>query len=176
MRFLLLHLLRLGALASLAAGLSGLLAEPVSWRTGMDFITGDARAAVGEVSVERCAELVRAHRRQLTCAGALVEDRLDDLVRRGLVATLAAGALLVLVGRLAWSPGDRSQATVEALLLTAATVAVAAVAAAELPAGLAGTEGLVPGAGRALLQGGAAAVLGALLLAQAVNRWQRLAG
>jgi hypothetical protein len=129
MRYLLLHLLRLGALAALASGLSGLLAEPVSWRTGVDFITGDARAQVGQVSVERCAELTRLHRRQPTCAGALVEERFDELVRSGLLATLAAAAALVLLGRFTMPPEDGQQATVEAVLLTAAVVAFAAVAA-----------------------------------------------
>jgi hypothetical protein len=175
MGFLLLHALRIGALALLAAGLSGLLAEPVSWRTGMDHFAGDARARVGEVSVERCAELARLHRRQVTCAGALVEDQFDELVRFGLGATLAAGAALVLLRRVTMPPRDRTQAVVEALVLTAAVVAFAAVAAADLPAGLAGVAGLEPGSGRSLLQGGVSAVLGALLLAQAVNRWRRLA-
>ena len=75
----------------LAAGLSGLLAEPVSWKTGKDFFTGDARARVGELSVERCAELTRLHRRQITCAGALVEDQFGELVEHGALLTAMAG-------------------------------------------------------------------------------------
>ena len=98
MRFLLLLLLRLAALGMLAAGLSGLLAEPVSWKTGMDHFTGDDRARVGELSVERCAALARLHKRQPTCAGALVEDHFGELVEGGLVVTLVASALLVVLG------------------------------------------------------------------------------
>jgi hypothetical protein len=175
MRHLLLQLLRLGALAVLGAGLSGLLAEPVSWKTGTDYLTGDARAQVGALPVERCAELSRAHPRQRTCAEALVEERLGELVQSGAVATLAAGAVLLLLRRSMGPPRDRRQATVEAIVLTAAVVAFAAVAAAELPAGLAGTAGREPGAGRYLLRGVVAAILGGQLLARAVNRWRGLA-
>jgi hypothetical protein len=176
MRFVLLHALRLGALVLLAAGLSGLLAEPVSWRTGMDFFTGDDRARVGELSVERCAELARLHRGQNTCAGALVEDHFGELVEFGLVASLAGVALFVLLGRLAMPPVGRREETAQAILLTAAAVAFAAVASATLPAGLSGVGTLVPGAGRALLQGGVAALLGGWLASKAVDGWRRLAG
>jgi hypothetical protein len=176
MRFFLTRVLRLGALAVLAAGLSGLLAEPVSWRTGMDFLTGDARVRVGELSVERCAELARLHRRQSTCAGALVEDHFGELVEYGLLATLAGGALLLLLRRFSLPPRGRAEATAEALLHTLAAVAFAVVAAGDLPDGLAGAAALVPGAGRALLLGSVAAAFAAGLLAGAVGRWRRLAG
>jgi hypothetical protein len=176
MRFLLVRVLRLGALAVLAAGLSGLLAEPVSWRTGMDFFTGDDRARVGELSVERCAELARLHRGQATCAGALMEDHFGELVESGLLATLAGGAVLLLLRRFSLPPRGRAEETVEALLLTLAAVAFAVVAAGDLPDGLAGAAGLLPGAGRALLQGSVAAAFAAWLLAGAVGRWRRLAG
>jgi hypothetical protein len=176
MRFLLTRVLRFGALAVLAAGLSGLLAEPVSWKTGRDFFTGDDRARVGELSVERCAELARLHRRQATCAGALVEDHFGELVEYGLLGTLAGGALLLLLRRLSLPPRGRAEGTAEALLLTLAAVAFAVVAAGDLPDGLAGAAGLLPGAGRALLQGSVAAAFAAWLLAQAIARWRRLDG
>lgn len=174
MRFVLPHALHLAALALLAAGLSGLLAEPVSWRTGMDFFTGDDRPRVAELSVERCAELSRLHRRQATCAGALVEDHFGELVEYGLVAALAGAALLILLRRFAMPPADRRQETARSILLTAAAVAFAAAAVAELPVGLSGMGSLEPGAGRSLLQGGVAALFGAWLAAQAVDGWRRL--
>jgi hypothetical protein len=176
MRFLLLLLLRLAALGMLAAGLSGLLAEPVSWRTGMDHFTGDDRARVGELSVERCAELARLHKRQPTCAGALVEDHFGELVEAGLVVTLVASALLVLLGRFARAPHDQKEETLEAVLVTAAAIAFASVAAADLPSGLSGLQRLTPGSGRALLQGGVATVFGGWLAARAVGCWRHLAG
>jgi hypothetical protein len=176
MRLVLVMVLRVGALALLAAGLSGLLAEPVSWTTGMDFFTGDDRARVGELSVERCAELARLHRRQATCAGALVEDHFGELVEHGLLATLAGVALLLLLRRFSLPPRGRPEATAEALLLTGAAVAFAVVAADDLPDGLAGLAGLLPGAGRTLLQGSVAAAFAAWLVAGAVGRWRRLVG
>ena len=176
MRFLLTRVLRLGALAVLAAGLSGLLAEPVSWKAGMDFLTGDDRARVGELSVERCAELARLHRGQATCAGALVEDHFGELVQFGLLATLAGAVLVTLLGRFAMPPRDRGEETVQAILLTAAAVAFAAVAVAALPAGLSGAGSLEPGAGRSLLQGAVAALFGGWLAVQAVDGWRRLVG
>jgi len=176
MRFLLTRVVRLGALAVLAAGLSGLLAEPVSWRTGMDFFTGDDRARVGELSVERCAELARIHRGQSTCAGALVEDHFGELVESGLLASLIGGTLLLLLRRFSLPPHGRLEVVGEALLLTLAAVAFAVVAAGQLPDGLAGAAGLRPGAGRSLLQGVVATAFGAWLLAQALGRWRRLAG
>jgi len=176
MRFLLVLVLRLAALGMLATGLSGLLAEPVSWKTSMDHFTGDDRARAGELSVERCAELVRLHRRQRTCAGALVEDHFGELVEAGLVVTLLAGALLALLGRFARAPHDQKEATLEALLITAAAVAFASVAAADLPASLAGLQSLAPGSGRALLQGGVAALFGGWLGTRAVGCWRHLAG
>lgn len=175
MRFLLVHILRLAALAVLAAGLSGLLAEPVSWKTGIDFFTGDSRALVGDLSVERCAELARLHRRQATCAGALVEDHFGELVEFGLVAVLAGGVLLLLLRRVAMPPRGSQELTVEAVLLTVAAVTFAAVAADGLPAGLAGAAGLEPGAGRPLLRGGVAVLLAGWLAARAVQRWRQLA-
>ncbi len=176
MRFLLVHLLRLGALAVLAAGLSGLLAEPLSWRTGMDYFTGDGRAHVGELSVQRCAELTRLHRRQATCAGALVEDAFGELVQFGLVMVLAGGAALFVLERFVSVPRGRHEDAAEAVLLTVAAVAFAAVAAAGLPVGLAGLEAMEAGSGRALLQGGVAALFGAWLALRAVGEWRRLAG
>jgi hypothetical protein len=176
MRFLLVRVLRLGALAVLAAGLSGLLAEPVSWWTGRDFFTGDDRARVGDLSVERCAQLTRLHRGQATCAGALMEDHFGELVEYGLLATAAGGALLLLLRHLSLPPRGRAEETVEALLLTLAAVAFAVVAAGDLPDGLVGAAGLLPGAGRALLQGFVAAAFATGLLTGAVGRWRRLAG
>jgi len=176
MRLLLLELLRLGALALLAAGLSGLLAEPLSRRTGMDHFTGDDRALVAGLSVERCAQLVKLHRGQRTCAGALVEDHFGELVQGGLVAVVAAGVLLVLLRRLAMPPVGRSEELVEAILLTAAALLFAALATTDLPAGVAGLRGLEPGSGRALLHGGVAALFAAGLGAPAVGWWRRLAG
>jgi hypothetical protein len=174
MRFLLLLCLRLAALGMLATGLSGLLAEPVSWKTGIEHFTGDDRARVGELSVERCAELTRLHKRQRTCAGALVEDHFGELVQAGLVVTLLAGALLVVLERLARGPRDQREATLEAVLLTAAAIAFAAVAAADLPPGLSGLQTLEPGSGRALLEGGVAALFGGWLAVRAVERWRHL--
>jgi hypothetical protein len=176
MCFLVVHALRLAALAVQAAGLSGLLDEPVSWKTGMDFFTGDSRALVGDLSVERCAELARLHRRQATCAGALVEDHFGELVEFGLVAVQAGGALLLLLRRVAMPPSGARELTVAAALLTVAAVAFAAVAAADLPAGFAGAAGLEPGAGRPLLRGGVAVPFAGWLAAQAVQRWRQLAG
>jgi hypothetical protein len=176
MRFLLLLLLRLAALGMLAAGLSGLLAEPVSWKTGMDHFTGDDRARVGELAVERCADLTRLHRDQRTCAGALVEDHFGELVEAGLVVTLAAGALLLALGRFSQAPHDQKEATLEAVLFTAAAVAFAAAAAADLPAGLSGLKTLEPGSGRPLLQGGVAALFGGWLGTRAVSCWRHLVG
>jgi hypothetical protein len=174
MRFLAFHLLRLAALALLAAGLSGLLAEPVSWRTGMDHFNGDERARVGELSVERCAELTRLHRRQVTCAGALVEDHFGELVQSGLLATLAGAAAFLLLGRIQRLPFGRGEAALEALVLTAAAVAFAAVGAADLPDGLAGLPGLVPGSGRWLLRGGVASLFAAWQALRAIGAWRRL--
>ena len=176
MRFLLLLALRLAALGMLATGLSGLLAEPVSWKTGTDHFAGDDRARAGELSVERCAELTRLHKRQGTCAGALVEDHFGELVEFGLVVTVLAGALLLVLGRLARAPHDQKEATLEALLLTAAAVTFAAVAAADLPPGLSGLRTLAPGSGRALLQGGVAALFGGWLGTRAIGCWRHLAG
>jgi hypothetical protein len=176
MRFFLVQLLRLGALLVLASGLSGLLAEPVGWRTGMDYFTGDDRALVGDLSVERCTQLTRLHRRQATCAGALVEDHFGELVEFGLVATLAGGALLLLLRRFSLPPSGRPELVIKAALLTAGVVAFAAVATAALPAGLAGVASLVPGSGRSLLQGGVAVLFGGWLAARAVSRWRQLAG
>ena len=48
-------------------------------------------------------------------------------------------------------------------------------ASAELPAGVTGLPGLIPGAGRSLLRGGLSALLGLVLLGQAVERWKQLA-
>jgi hypothetical protein len=176
MRFLLLLCLRLAVLGMLAAGLSGLLAEPVNWKTGMDYFTGDDRALVSGLSVERCAELARLHKRQKTCAGALVEDHFGELVEAGLVVTLLAGALLLVLGRFARGPRDQKEETIEAVLLTAAAVAFAAAAAADLPTGLSGIETLAPGSGRALLQGGVAALFGGWLGVRAIGSWRHLAG
>lgn len=175
MRFFLVQVLRFAAFAVLAAGLSGLLAEPVSWKTGRDFFTGDGRTLVGELSVERCAELTRLHRRQPTCAGALVEDRFGELVQFGLVAVAVGGALLLLLRGFAMPAHGSQELTVEAVLLTVVVVAFAAVAATELPAGLGGAAGLEPGAGRPLLRGGVAAVFAGWLAARAVQRWRQLA-
>ena len=176
MRFLLLLAMRLAALGMLATGLSGLLAEPVSWKTGMDHFTGDDRARAGELSVERCAELTRLHKRQATCAGALVEDHFGELVEAGLVVTLLAGGLLVVLGRFARAPHDQKEATLEAVLITAAAIAFASVAAADLPPGLSGLQSLAPGSGRALLQGGVAALFGGWLGTRAIGCWRHLAG
>ena len=62
------------------------------------------------------------------------------------------------------------------VMLTAAAVAFAAVAAADLPPGLSGLETLEPGSGRALLQGGLAALFGGWLAVRALERWRHLAG
>jgi hypothetical protein len=174
MRLLAFHLLRFAALALLAFGLSGLLAEPVAWKTGMDYFTGDDRASVSQLSVERCAELTRLHRRQRTCAGALVEDHFGELVQYGLVATLAGAAALLLLGRFLRLPVGRGEAALEALLLTAAAVAFAAVGAADLPEGLAGLPGLLPGSGRSLLRGGVTSLFAAWQALRATGAWRRL--
>ncbi len=176
MRFLLLLGLRLAALGMLATGLSGLLAEPVSWKTGMDHFSGDSRARVGELSVERCAELTRLHRRQGTCAGALVEDHFGELVEAGLVVSLVASALLIVLGRFARPSQGKKEETVEAVLFTAAAIAFASVAVADLPTGLSGLQRLEPGSGRALLQGGVAAIFGGWLAARAAGCWRHLLG
>ena len=176
MRFFLVQVLRVAALAVVAAGLSGLLAEPASWKTGKDFFTGDSRALVGGLSMERCAELVRLHRRQATCAGALVEDQFGELVEYGLVAALAGGALLLLLRGYAMPAHGSQEVTVEAVLFTVAAVAFAAVAAAELPAGLGGLASLEPGAGRSLLRGGVAVTFAGWLGTRAIGCWRHLAG
>jgi hypothetical protein len=167
--------LRLAALGVFLLGLSRLLAEPVSWKTGRDFFTGDERAAAAALPVERCAELVRLHRRQVTCAGAAMEEAFGELVQFGLLATLLAGAALILLRRFGRPARGTAEATLEALLLTAGAVGLAAVAAASLPAGLAGMGGLEPGAGRPLLQGGLAALGAAWLALHALAAWRHLA-
>jgi hypothetical protein len=92
------------------------------------------------------------------------------------VVTLLAGALLLVLGRFARGPSDQKEETLEAVLLTAAAVAFAAAAAADLPTGLSGIERLAPGSGRALLQGGVAALFGGWLAVRAIGRWRHLAG
>jgi hypothetical protein len=168
MRFLIHELIRLAALALFAAGLAGLLAEPVSWKTGMDYFTGDDRALVPGLSVERCQQLPHLHPGTRTCADALVEDHFGELVEAGLLATLAGGAVLLWTGRRRRAASGRAEQVLRALLAGCGAVAFAALAAFSLPAGLAGRAGLLPGSGRMLLEGGVAALAAAVQAAELV--------
>jgi hypothetical protein len=149
---LLLRLLRLGTVLVAAAGLAGLLAEPVSWRTGRDYLAGDSRPRAAGLSVDRCLELAHRHRAR-TCADALVEHDFGELVEYGLVMLVAGVVAAALLGRLIPPPLDRPAVLAELVVAAAGAVAFAAVAAASLPEGLAGLDGLEPGSGRVLLQG-----------------------
>jgi hypothetical protein len=176
MRFLFHELLRLAALALFAAGLSGLLAEPISWKTGTEYLSGDSRAQVDGLSVERCRDLARLHPGKRTCADALVEDHFGELVQYGLVATIAGGVLLLVAGRGRIAPGGHGEKLLHAVLIVGAAVFFAAGAAAALPPGLSGRGELVPGSGRLLLQGAVSALFAALLASEGLSAVRGLTG
>jgi hypothetical protein len=168
--------MRLGALALLVTGLSGLLAEPVGRVSGMDFFFGDERPLADALSAERCAQLLRLQRGQPTCADALVEHHYGEMVEYGLVAAILGAVALAALRRIRRhvEPVGPRRARLDAFAGGAGAVGFAVLAAMELPAGLRGVLAHAPGAGRPLFSGTAAFVL-ALLLAGTLARAARRA-
>jgi hypothetical protein len=173
---LIVQALRLGALALLVTGLSGLLAEPVGRIAGMDFFFGDERPLAERLSTERCAQLLRLQPGQPTCADALVEHHYGEMVESGLVAAILGALALAALRRIRGhvEPVGARRARLDAFTAGAGALGFVVLAALDLPAGLRGALAHAPGAGRPLFSGAAAGVL-ALLLAWTLARAARRA-